>query len=143
MVAFGGTLWAATGVQDGSQMSVWSITPGIGLAGRWDRRFTFTGLTNQQPGCLGVFGGRLYLGRFSTSATPMLEIVSSTDPANGWTIEFDLASIANFGDPDNNQGITAMVAARGKFYAATSTLNDNGLQNGLRVYVHPIQEDPV
>jgi hypothetical protein len=143
MAPFDGTLWAATGVQDGSQISVWSITPGIGLVGRWDRRYTFTGLTNQQPGVLYAVGDVLYLGRISTTATPMLELWRSTDPANAWSLEFDLSTIPNFGDPDRNQGITAMVTARSRLYAATSTLNDAGLHNGLRVYCHPLDEDIV
>lgn len=143
MVVFGGTLWTATGVEDGSQISVWSITPGVGAAGRWDRRFTFTGLTNQQPGCLAVFDGSLWLGRLSSTTEPMLQILRSADGLD-WQVGIDLATGAGPdqtgpGWSDPNTSVTAMAVARGRLYVATG-VPYGGPAPGARVYCYPTPE---
>ena len=101
--------------------------------------FLFDGLSGQRPGALAVYNARLYLGRLSTSATPMLELWGSTN-GTSWSLEVDFATyVAGDDTPDTNTGITALGRARGKFYAATGTLLA-GPVLGIRVYSLPAVE---
>jgi hypothetical protein len=100
----------------------------------------FEGLANQRPGALGVYNSRLYLGRISTTATPMLELWRGTPEGTEWSMEVDFAPyLAGDATLDTNTGITALALARNKFYAATGTLYA-GPAPGSRWYCSPVEE---
>ena len=131
LVAFGGTLWAAIGALDGTQIALWALqADGV----TWEVQSSFTGLTAQQPGCLAVFDGRLYFGRLSTTATPMLQVWRSDTTGLAWEPYGDFALL-----DDPNTSVTALAVARGRLYAATG-VPYSGTAPGARVYCRPIAE---
>jgi hypothetical protein len=101
--------------------------------------YEWSTLDDQLPGALAYYNEQFYLGRVSVTDTPALELWRSTDGVT-WEIAVDLATIPAADDSlDTNTGITALAEARGRLYAATSTLYD-GPAPGLRVYCYPTAE---
>ena len=137
MVAFGGTLWAACGVQDRTAISLWSITHGVGEAGAWDlARIPSRASRARCQGCLAAFDGRLWLGCLSTTGVGSPELWRSDTAGLGWERDTDFAATAE-GDP--NTSVTALAVARGRLYAATG-VPYSGTAPGARVYCRPIAE---
>ena len=131
--------WIALGNGSETSITIIRVQSTSGALG-FINTFIFGDLSNQRPGALGVYSSRLYLGRVSTTATPMLELWRGNTDGTEWSMEVDFAPyLAGDATPDTNTGITALALARNKFYAATGTLFA-GPAPGSRRYCTPVEE---